>query len=171
MIKGSQPAIANTPVTPRWIYSNVTGSPRARRYYGSSPINLSTNLSATNFVGNGILTFLTTGGTETIQIDPSVYPNPSNGSFTFEPGVHSKLSELTLFDTRGRLVRNLKLNDGDRVISVTGLAPGTYSYRISGNGRKDFVTGKLIVTEYLYAVSGTLPFRQFRFSKIQVFRI
>src|SRR5687768_17263260 len=35
-VKGYQPAIANTPVTPRWLYTDILPDPdRARRYFGN----------------------------------------------------------------------------------------------------------------------------------------
>lgn len=144
VVKGYQPAIANTPVTPRWIYTNISPSPaRARRYYGNNPINLSTNLSTVTYSANATLTFLTTGTVEIYPATVTVFPNPSPGQVTFRNsrGWHSHT--LRLYNTLGALVVEKSLT-GTSELTLDHLPRGQYFYSIEtpekGTGHKGMLT-------------------------------
>lgn len=64
------------------------------------------------------------------SIQSTIFPNPSSGSFTLELK-QSSASPLTItvFDTRGQLVRNLKFEDfqsGQIPLDLSSAAPGVY---------------------------------------------
>lgn len=53
----------------------------------------------------------------------SVYPNPANDRLNL---VLADQTEFYLYDMLGHLVRNEKLNRGNRTVELTGLSAGSY---------------------------------------------
>lgn len=144
VVKGYQPAVANTPVAPRWIYTNISPSPaRARRYYGNTIVNLSTSLNVTTFTSNATLTLLSTG---TVEIHPetvTVFPNPSPGQVTFRNSRGWHHHTLRLYNALGALVVEKNLS-GTSELTLDHLPRGPYFYSIEtpekGNGHQGMLT-------------------------------
>jgi len=145
IVKDYQPAIANTPVTPRWYYTNVTTGDRARRYYGAVPITTSTALSTTGFTSNIRLTFGTVG---VVEINPgiaSVYPNPSKGDITFTlPDEELYTTSLIVCNSLGQCVFSQKKLNGSKT-TVSNLRPGVYFYNVFNDKQNSIYKGKFIV--------------------------
>ncbi|MBK5285778.1 MAG: T9SS type A sorting domain-containing protein [Bacteroidia bacterium] len=135
-VKGYQPAVANTPVTPRWYYTNISPSPaRARRYYGNTAITNTTNLSTISFSSNVRLTFdISTGTVEIIPGRFHIYPNPasnelriSNAGFT----IHN----VAIYDILGQ--KHLSLNspatgnEFSTSIDISQLPTGVYFVKVN----------------------------------------
>lgn len=147
VVKDYQPAIANTPVTPRWLYTNISPSPvRARRYYGSAPITVSTSLTTTSFTSNARLTFLSTGVVEIGDLEAHVYPNPSNSLVNFEIPVTDDDLFLLVTNQLGQTIKTKSVLPG----TTTALqfdTPGIYFYRLISKNNKQQSAGKFVVTE------------------------
>ncbi len=142
--KGYQPAIPNTPVTPRWIYTN-TGTPTvARRYYGSVPISSATQLSTTNFTSNARLDFGTTGIVEINPIQFNVFPNPSSGNINFNHNIISEEVNLIIFNVSGEQVLNQRI-ENETMLSLEKLSPGIYFYSVTSSELKSDLKGKFII--------------------------
>lgn len=87
------------------------------------------------------------------QLAVKVYPNPSDGKFTFEisnlayrqAGDEQRMSnvEVLVYDVMGRTAGSKQLTTGKNEIDLTNQADGIYFYRVAANGQ--FVTGKLII--------------------------
>lgn len=147
IVKDYQPAIANTPVTPRWLYTNISPSPvRARRYYGAAPITVSTSLTTTSFTSNARLTFLSTGVVEIGDLEAHVYPNPSNSLVNFEIPVADDELFLLVTNQLGQTIKTESVLPG----TTTALrfdTPGIYFYRLISKYNKQQSAGKFVVTE------------------------
>ncbi|HKR04744.1 MAG TPA: T9SS type A sorting domain-containing protein [Bacteroidia bacterium] len=149
VVKGYQAATANTPVTPRWYYTNISPSPaRARRYYGNNPITISTALTTTVFTSNARLDF---GPVGIVEINPganTVYPNPSKGTVIFSFSPPASAGEHTLFirNVNGQLIYVNKINDGEE-ISLYPLPRGIYFYETRNGENKRVTTGKLVLED------------------------
>jgi len=144
--KGYQLKIANTPVTPRWIYTNISPSPaRARRYYDDIPMSSSTQLSITQYTSNARLTFGTTGFVEFDNLNLTVYPNPSKDEVHFKIDSDIKNGFLQLTNTMGQLVYEATIENNES-LTVSGLPGGIYFYSITTNEQTIFASGKILVT-------------------------
>jgi hypothetical protein len=86
--------------------------------------------------------------TSVVDIAPetnvSVYPNPSNGSFTFELNNVQNKQQLAVFNMLGQNVYNTELNEGKTQVNFTQTS-GIYFYRILSVEGNVTSTGKLIV--------------------------
>lgn len=144
--KGYQLASANTPVAPRWYYTNINPSPaRARRYYDDPPFNTSTALTTTVFTSNARITFPTTGVVEVFPGAISVFPNPSDGKVTFDfDESNSSEKMLTITDVTGALVYKSAEFKGEKI--ELDLDPGTYLYFVKSENSL-VTSGKVIVTD------------------------
>jgi hypothetical protein len=80
----------------------------------------------------------------TPETNVSVYPNPSNGSFTFELNNVQNKQQLAVFNMLGQNVYNTELNEGKTQVNFTQ-TPGIYFYRILSAEGNLTSTGKLIV--------------------------
>lgn len=70
-----------------------------------------------------------------------IYPNPSNGTITFEvPGIQK--GEIIISDLSGRFITHTQVINGMAVWNTSSFSPGVYLYR-TGNG----LCGKLIVAK------------------------
>jgi hypothetical protein len=132
--KGYQPAVANTPVTVRWYYTNISPSAaRARRYYGNTAIDNTTSLSTTTFTSNVRLTFNI--GTEVIDIIPrelNLFPNPATNQLTIY-NLPAATNELCIYDLTGRKILTCSnWNKTDAIVEtdISDLSPGIYFVKI-----------------------------------------
>lgn len=138
VVKGYQPAVANTPVCVRWYYTNISPSPaRARRYYGDSTLTASTPLTTTQFTSNVRLTIdIGTGSVEIIPEAFNVYPNPASDELKINPeasGAELKIELVEMFNTLGEKVFSQKLKaNSQQPINVSFLAPGIYFVKVRG---------------------------------------
>ncbi|MCC6384083.1 MAG: T9SS type A sorting domain-containing protein [Bacteroidia bacterium] len=144
LVKGYEPAIANTPVAPRWLYTaSSTGTP-VRRYYGNSPISSATNLSTTNYVSNIRLQFGLSGVAEISNQAAQVFPNPSSGEvlFNFNPvtGMHT----LTVQNSFGQVILTEQIQ-GHYTLMAGTLTSGMYFYRICNSANQLIKQGKLVI--------------------------
>ena len=72
-------------------------------------------------------------GVEEISLNNylSVYPNPSNGMFTFElTGIKYKTASVKVVDMMGRAIYETTLKDQHSEISIPGIAPGIYQLQV-----------------------------------------
>jgi ligand-binding sensor domain-containing protein len=69
------------------------------------------------------------------ETDVSVFPNPSNGTFTIVLGGYCESCILSVFDTQGRLIQNKSvLNSSEINLEIQG-EPGPYIIQISNSNR------------------------------------
>jgi len=128
--KGYQAAIANTPVTPRWIYTNVSPQPdRARRYYDDIAFNSTTSLTPTPYTCNAQLTFGTTGVVEIIPGNISVFPNPASDIVHFRMESVNKERLFQFTNTLGQVIYSETIMNKED-ISVSDLKGGIYFYSL-----------------------------------------
>lgn len=134
VVKGYQPAVANTPIATRWLYTNTSPDPdRARRYYGNDPVTDSTVLTSTNFSSNILLDFGTLGVKEIGQKQLHIYPNPATNFLHVEIAL-SMTAEIGLFNAMGEevLPRNSYsfVDSGVQDIDISGLPSGIYTVEV-----------------------------------------
>ncbi len=122
VVKGYQPAVGNTPVSPRWYYTAVTGTP-ARRYYGSAAISSGTNLQTTTFRSNARLDFSGVGTVEIGKHQSVLYPNPAGEVINIQnDNVNGTLAIIDAFGRRVYSANFIK----ESTVSVEDLRPGLY---------------------------------------------
>ncbi|HLG35646.1 MAG TPA: T9SS type A sorting domain-containing protein [Bacteroidia bacterium] len=145
-VKGYQPAVANTPVTPRWYYTNISPAPaRARRYFGDTAISSTTNLATTQYTSNVRLTLsITTGAVEIISGALHSFPNPAINELTVNGFSFSGNGELTIYNTLGEKILSKEIAAGEKEINlnVKNLAAGIYVVKV--NGGKLHWAGKFV---------------------------
>ena len=129
VVKGYQPAVANTPVAVRWLYS-LMGTDEARRYYDSTPISASTTLQGINFSANVRLTFGSVGVAEIRGEQLQVFPNPSNDNLFVTVPTKENSATISIYDLNGRLVL-AKVSEAvsgrmSEDISLQSFVPGVY---------------------------------------------
>jgi hypothetical protein len=147
VVKGYQPAIANTPVTPRWLYTNISASPvRARRYYGAVPITAATSLTTTPFTSNSRLTFLSTGVVEIGDLNISVYPNPAKGEVNFEIPFAEADMTLVITNQLGQTINSQSVTNGT-ALALHLDTQGIYFYRLITSRNTQKAAGKFLVVE------------------------
>ncbi len=74
-----------------------------------------------------------------------VYPNPSEDVLNFQL-LNNKVQKIELVTLLGQNVSTVSVNDNKKiVISVKGLIPGTYFYRLIGDEGQFLGTGKVII--------------------------
>jgi hypothetical protein len=144
IVKDYQPAIANTPVTPRWYYTSTTVA-RARRYYGYNPITTSTPLTTTLYSSNVRLTFNNVSVVELIERGSfSVYPNPSRDIFNITIPLEITEISLSILNVRGEVVYE-NTSSGDQQFSTPRLASGMYLLRLTNLEKREVYSTRLIV--------------------------
>lgn len=87
----------------------------------------------------------TTMGISTIQntqTEINIYPNPSNGTFTFVSAV--RLVNLKIYNLLGENIYSEKLNSEKTEINLTNEPKGVYFYQIVDE-KNDVKTGKIII--------------------------
>lgn len=136
-VKGYQAMLANTPVAPRWLYTNISPDPdRARRYYGANPITAATSMQSINFSANARLDFGTVGISEIRSHQMQLFPNPVSGILTLTAPATNGTAMLKVYDKSGRLViqRDLASSHGNiyETIDTENLSEGIYLIRIIG---------------------------------------
>ncbi len=75
----------------------------------------------------------------------SVYPNPSNGSFTIASSESLDKSVLTIYNMLGEKVATKELTGNKNLLSLNGNPSGVYFYRITGETGILISNGKLIL--------------------------
>jgi hypothetical protein len=133
VLKGYQPAVANTPVAVRWLYGTVSSN-QSRRYYGPVPITASTTLTGINFTANVRLTFGSVGVAEIRGDQLQVFPNPANDYLTVTMPTQETSVLISLYDLQGRLVIS-KISEAasgrmSEDVSLQSLAPGVYNLTV-----------------------------------------
>ncbi len=73
----------------------------------------------------------------------SIYPNPSNGSFTIETNSDAKQT-LTIFDVNGKIVLTQTIN-GKATVDAANLSAGIYNINIVGN--EGVVNKKVVIVK------------------------
>ncbi len=144
-VKGYEAAVANTPVTPRWYYTDITPAPnRARRYYGSVPIDSATAMTSINYSSNARLNFNSVGLREISDSPVSIYPNPAKDHLfiRFRDNTASENPVFEMYDVSGRLMYRETLS-GDAEISLKTLSPGLYIYTLRKPDEQ--LSGKLLI--------------------------
>jgi PKD repeat protein len=92
------------------------------------------------------LVFSGVGLNEHLDFSFSIFPNPSNGSFTIKPDFPENAGEydLSVADLAGRVIYLEKTVTGTRDIHLPNITPGTYQIIFQQNGKQSI--SKLIVT-------------------------
>jgi uncharacterized membrane protein len=92
------------------------------------------------------LVFSGVGLNEHLDFSFSIFPNPSNGSFTIKPDFPENAGEydLSVADLAGRVIYLEKTVTGTRDIHLPNITPGTYQIIFRQNGKQSI--SKLIVT-------------------------
>jgi hypothetical protein len=140
-VKKYQPAVANTPVAPRWYYTNISpASDRARRYYDNNPINSSTALTTINFSANARLDFGSVGIREIGNSSIEIFPNPADNKFTVSLFSPERNAKLFLYDYQGRIAYQSELTSAHGQVSeeidVENLKTGIYLVIIESGNKK-----------------------------------
>lgn len=144
-VKGYEPAVGNTPVSPRWYYFSAT-SARARRYYGAVAISSSTMLTATTVTSDIRLDFSPVGIEELKSQEAAMFYNALSGSLTlYLPPYLSKVkAQLEIINVEGKSIWKEYVNSS-REIFLNRIPGGMYFYRISSEKIPNEQTGKFIV--------------------------
>ncbi len=79
------------------------------------------------------------------NIQASVYPNPSHGSFTVALQNAPENSHVTVFNVLGENIYTAKLTSDKTEVNLTNQSAGIYLYRILDENGKVLSTGKLII--------------------------
>ncbi len=146
-VKQFQASIANTPVAPRWYYTNITPDPdRARRYYDDFPITSSTPLTTIEYSANARLDFGTVGVREIRKEQLQFFPNPASENVTVTITIKG-ISKIKLIDQIGKIVYEKEvLSNNDRltdVIDVKNFHPGIYLITIHNEAK--IFSGRIII--------------------------
>jgi hypothetical protein len=75
----------------------------------------------------------------------NVYPNPSQGTFTFDISTNLKNAQLKIYNTIGQEVSYSTVNMGKNLISLNNQPAGIYLYRLLNENGEPVSTGKLIL--------------------------
>ena len=87
----------------------------------------------------------TNGISEIAKVNTSIYPNPNTGIFTILVDNIEPLSDLNVFDLKGRQIYKSVLKSNESEIKLDNAIPGTYLYRISNNNNSMIASGSFIV--------------------------
>lgn len=139
-VKGYQPAVGNTPVSPRWYYTSIAGTP-ARRYYGNVAISGSTNLNTTPYRCNARLDFAGVGTVELGSTALKIFPNPAGDYIKVSDGIVN--ATVKLFDTYGHVIYSSPFNTSE-VISLQVLKSGIYYIQLTNHSTGE-IKSKTIV--------------------------
>jgi len=120
--QGYQVAIGNTPISPRWYYTDQTNNP-ARRYYGSTAISTSTQLNTTSYRSNCKLEISSVGTVEIGSRKSLLYPNPALNSIVLEDRL--KEGQVTVLNALGETVFSAVFNE-KHIIDLTDFSTGIY---------------------------------------------
>ncbi len=111
-----------------------TGSPYQSTYIFVDDVSLTTN---TTGIDNSVT------GMDKIQL----YPNPSNGLFSFDLQSPLTDAEIRITDLTGRTVHSQKLSgSGNRSIDISFLENGLYLYQVAAQGHL-LTQGKCTITK------------------------
>ncbi len=99
--------------------------------------------------GRGLFTTIYNPQTEGVEdiaavnTQISIYPNPSNGIFTFESVLTQ--GRLQIVDLQGKLQRSININNTTQQVNVSDLAAGAYLVHIYNKNNKKVAVKKIIV--------------------------
>ena len=79
---------------------------------------------------------------ETAKLSVKLYPNPSNGQLTVDPGMLDGVAQLEVFDAAGRMVHQTGIL-GTTVLQLNHLANGNYVVKLMTNTA--VVTERLVI--------------------------
>jgi hypothetical protein len=69
---------------------------------------------------------LSTGVSESIEMDINIYPNPATDKLWIEGGVADQTSRISIFDLSGKVLVSEKVNGRKQELVVSHLSPGIY---------------------------------------------
>lgn len=72
----------------------------------------------------------------------TLYPNPSSGQITVDPGTLKEVAQLEIFDATGRMVHQMGIN-GKAVLQLNHLASGNYVVKLTTN--TNIITERLVI--------------------------
>lgn len=145
ILKGYQAGLPNTPVAPRWYYTNTTPVSRARRDYGSTPITSSTLLTTTVFASNMRLAFNSVSVVEIgNESSLKVYPNPTQSNFSIECPDNITSSKLSILDIKGAVVFEQTIKADEKLITPE-FSTGMYFLLMTDPYGKALFKTKLVV--------------------------
>jgi len=147
-VKGYQPLLPNTPVAPRWLYTNISPDPdRARRYYGNLPFDATTQLTTINYSSNIRLDFGSVGVLEIRNDQFIIFPNPGSDVIKISVPSSEKYSVIKIYDQQARLILQRKIEANQEIateiIDMGNNADGIYMVLIE-NG-ESVLKRKLII--------------------------
>jgi len=73
------------------------------------------------------------------------FPNPSNGTFTFNFSANNEKAYLTIYNMLGENIYNTQFNTSATQIDLSGRPAGVYLYRVVNEKGEALASGKLIV--------------------------
>lgn len=82
-------------------------------------------------------------GLEELDIQFSIYPNPSNGNFTVDAPVHQ--TEIEIYNLLGKVIFKQPLGKGINIIQLPATAKGLYYVHFTVKGNKKLKTAKILV--------------------------
>lgn len=83
-------------------------------------------------LNNNDARFTANKASQTNEILPTVYPNPTNGNLMVNSGCKNCIFEI--YDLIGKKVLSQKLSDNETKVDLNSLNNGTYLYKISQDG-------------------------------------
>jgi hypothetical protein len=118
-----------------YYFSSAMGQIEALAYYDSRKLYMTEEGSATNpgYLYDINLDLIEDLHESQFALSFHIYPNPSRGLFTIASS-DSKQVTVKVFTTNGLLIRQI-LHDGTATLDLSGLAAGTYTLHIEGEGR------------------------------------
>jgi len=79
------------------------------------------------------------------KVTINVYPNPSQGVFTFEIPAAQNNSDLRIYNAIGQEVYSTKVKSGNCQVNLSNQSRGVYLYRLLNENSSPVSTGKLIL--------------------------
>ncbi len=83
--------------------------------------------------------------TVTNNVSVKVYPNPSNGVFTFEIPTDLKNAQIRVYNLLGQEVNTAIVNGGKSQLNISNQSKGVYLYRVLNENGASVSTGRLVV--------------------------
>jgi peptidyl-prolyl cis-trans isomerase B (cyclophilin B) len=138
--------ITNTVNTGNLLYVTPSSLPSNTKYFW----RVKTNNGGHYSVYSPVYRFTTTSPYAGVGIkkqtiaaaQPLIYPNPSNGKFTFSD--IEKGSYIEVFDISGKLIYETTTKETSTLIDLEGKEKGVYTYRIT-NPKQEVRLGKLLI--------------------------
>ncbi len=111
-------------------------------YYSWDGTQWELNYQCTNYDNPNVSTEITEAKENT---GFSIYPNPMNGEATMHfSNYNNETITFMLYDSQGKQVKEIKINDGNTVLSRKNLNSGLYFYQVKSK-ENVFSSGKLLI--------------------------